>query len=642
MSAVRENLARGLECRQAGRLEDSARYYRAAFELDPGDPDANHLLGAATGNAGLVARAIVLRADVPAFHSSLGEIFQRRGALREACLCYEEALRLEPGFVPALVNLSGAMHGLGRYQEAAAAGWKAIQARPDCAEAFDNLGNALAAQEKYHDAAECHRQALRINPRLPRAWVNLSAIHLRQARFADAAECARRALEIDPGFAEALTNLSVALTHLKQLAEAETACRAALESQPRSAFLHSNLGSILLRRNQPRQAEASCRRALELDPHHAESAHNLGAALVAQDRWAEAIAQFEAILREQPDRAAAWIDLGGALYLTRLEIGRARACFEAALRHAPESAGAHLQRAIVLLVEGRFAEGLEEYEWRYGTFDRQPRTLAFPAWDGRPLAGRRLLLFAEQGLGDTIQFARYATLAAARGGRVIVECQPRLMNLVASVPGVAEVVANDTPLPAFDVQAGLMSLPRLLGTTPDTIPGRTPYMNATPERIEEWRRRLGAPAGRRVGLFWAGNPDHPADRHRSMRLCALESLRLVPGVEWHSLHTGAARREEARESGGWVRATLPEDSDIDDLAALMACLDLVITVDSMPGHLAGALARPVWTLLPLAPDWRWQLDRGDSAWYPTMRLFRQRRFGDWSEPVKRVEEELRR
>jgi hypothetical protein len=216
------------------------------------------------------------------------------------------------------------------------------------------------------------------------------------------------------------------------------------------------------------------------------------------------------------------------------------------------------------------------------------------------------------------------------------------VELVATVPGVAEVVANDAPLPDCDVQAGLMSLPRLLGTTLDAIPGRTPYLNPAERRIEEWRERLGAPSGKRVGLFWAGNPDHPADRHRSLRLSACQAWRMVPGVEWHSLHIGAARREEVREQGGWVRSILPEDSNIDDLAALVTCLDLVITVDSMAGHLAGALARPVWTLLPFAPDWRWQFDRADSPWYPTMRLFRQRRFGDWSEPVAQVEAELRR
>ncbi len=294
---------------------------------------------------------------------------------------------------------------------------------------------------------------------------------------------------------------------------------------------------------------------------------------------------------------------------------------------------------MALLLMGRLREGFQEYEWRWSVFAVKPRAYVDRPWEGGPLDGKTILLSAEQGLGDAIQFARYAPLVAERGGRVIIDVSERVAPLIRTIAGVAEVVTPEMPLPAFDEQALLMSLPRILGTDNDTIPGHTPYLHADPDLVERVRSFLGPARGLRVGLAWAGNPGHIGDRQRSIALAALAPLGDVVGVEWYSLHVGEKTAAEVRESG-WVREILSDSGGVPELAALMCCLDLVISVDSMPAHLAGALGRPVWTLLSMAADWRWREDREDTPWYPSMRLFRQERRNEWDEVVARVSQKI--
>jgi hypothetical protein len=265
-----------------------------------------------------------------------------------------------------------------------------------------------------------------------------------------------------------------------------------------------------------------------------------------------------------------------------------------------------------------------------------------PAWDGSPLDGRTILLFPEQGLGDTLQFSRYAPLVASRGGRVILECQPAAVKLLRSVEGIADVISTDSPLPGFDVQCALMSLPGRLGTTVDTIPGATPYVKADAGWTSRIRRALGPARRLRVGVAWAGNPLHGSDHFRSIPLDTLTGLAQIEGIEWYSLHIAKPARAELRSSGAPIRQVLSDHGGLPELAGLMSCLDLIVTVDTMPAHLAGALNRPVWTMLCWAPDWRWQLDRERSPWYPSMRLFRQAAPGDWASVVEQISTELKK
>jgi tetratricopeptide (TPR) repeat protein len=641
-ASVYEALAEGLACQEGGRLEEAERIYAEVLEFDPTTADAWHLMGMvwmgqrqfATA-AGFVAHAIRLRPDLPAYHTTLGDMMAAQGRLREASICYDEALRQDPFFTPALVNLGNLLQNQGQLREAAAAYARAIEADAGCADAFNNLGNTLGTLGRNQEAMECYREAFRLRPGAPEAPVNMAALCLREHREAEAEEWARLALTLRPGLTQALSNLSIALLNQQRYAEAERFAREAVAQAPEAEHLYSNLASILLQQKRWDEAEQACRRALGLRPVYPEAALNLGAVLEAGDRFEEAAAEYQAAIEMQPQYADAWANLG----TVRQAQGRheeARACFDEALRLAPGHAKAHFCRSLGILADGCLEEGFAEYEWRWKTLRDAPRANSRLEWNGEALAGRTILLSAEQGLGDTIQFARYVPLVAGRGGRVIVESQPGAVPVVRSVGGVAQVITVNDPLPDFDVRASLMSLPRIFQTSLATIPNRVPYVSFDQALAARVQKELGARRGVRIGLAWYGNPENAGDRRRSMPIGALVPLRAVPDVEWFNLHAGETARAQARPCGGWVREILSDAGGLPELAALMSCLDLIVTVDTMPAHLAGALGRPVWNLLCHAPDWRWLKDRDDTPWYPTMRLFRQAQPGDWAAVIERV------
>jgi tetratricopeptide (TPR) repeat protein len=646
-AALEEELRNALALHQSGCLDGAEGRYGAVLRGDPSNPDAWHLLGRIAFDrrewkvaAARVLQAIRLSPRTPAFHTTLGEIFAAQGRIREASMCYREALRLEPRFLPALVNLGNALQAEGRFLDASVAYWKAVQIKPGCAEAFCNLGNALRSQGLFTEAVECYHEALRLAPGSPEAAVNLAAAHLSRHEYAEAEQWARRALEWRPHLVEALSNLSLALLNQQQYAEAEAAARDALDRAgspacPPPAHLFANLGSVLLHQKRFAEAETAYRRALQGNPESFEAANNLGVAMRGLDRLEDSAALLLDVLRRNPRYTEAWTNLG-TVRQAQNRHEEALACFDQGLQQNPAHAKSHFCRSLSLLAQGRFREGFAEYEWRWKVPGVAPHGHKKPSWDGSPLEGRRILLFAEQGLGDTIQFARFVPLVAARGGTVIVECQRGAVPLILSIPGVSQVVAAGSTLPEFDVQAPLMSLPGILELSLETLPHTTPYLTPHAAWIDSVRRNLGPASSLRVGIAWSGNPQHPSDRLRSVPLSRLAPLRAVRGVEWYSLHVGEAAQATVRQSGGWVRETLSETGGLPELAALLWCLDLVVTVDSMPAHLAGALHRPVWMLLSWAPDWRWQPEAASSPWYPSMRLFRPAAPGDWESVLEQV------
>jgi hypothetical protein len=371
---------------------------------------------------------------------------------------------------------------------------------------------------------------------------------------------------------------------------------------------HNNLGTIRHRQGRFDEAEEALRRAIELDPRLGPAYANLGNTLAAQDRLDEAAIP--------------------AAEATRL---------------SPGDPHAHLIIAQIRLLQGDLPGGWPEYEWRVRKFPFLFRHFSGkPRWAGESLAGRTILVYAEQGMGDTIQFARFIPIVAKLAKRVIVECQPELAELMGSIDAKFEVVPSRQPLPGFDTYSSLVSLPGVLKTTLATIPSEVPYLRADEARIESWRQRVaGDGAKLRVGVVWAGNPQHEKDRERSCRLDDLAPLANVPGVVFYSLQKGDPAKQASNPPAGMNLIDVGgELKDFSDSAALMMNLDLVITVDTAAAHLAGALARPVWTLLPLVGEWRWLRNRDDSPWYPTMRLFRQQRFGDWAPVAKKVADAL--
>lgn len=507
--------------------------------------------------------------------------------------------------------------------------------------AFDQhrAGNLQLAEQVYH-------QILQVQPHFDALHL-LGLVYQQTDRLVEAEAYLRQALQLNPDSPDAHSNLSVALRRLKRLDEAADSCRRALQLRPDFADAHNNLGVILQEQGHWDEAAQHYRHALRTTPNHIDANNNLAIVLARQGRLAEAESSYRVVLRLKPNHFDALTGLGNALR-------RQGKCVEAApvLREAvrlrPSTADAHMNLAIALLLNGDLKAGWEEYEWRLQGDGFSFRSFPQPTWNGAALEGQTILLHAEQGLGDSLQFLRYAPLVRERVGRVIMECHAPLLSLVQHAPGVDEVVAQGMALPSFDVHLPLLSLPRVLGATLDNLPAGVPYLTADPARIEHWRRELSAEPGFKVGIVWQGNPRHKEDRWRSVPLTQFEPLARVPGVRLVSLQRGPGAEQLTTLRGG-MEVLDPSSSDAElpsfaDTAALVSALDLVVGVDTAIIHLAGALGRPVWVALPFAPDWRWLLGRDDSPWYPTLRLFRQRTWGAWGEVFERlaaaIQEEL--
>jgi thioredoxin-like negative regulator of GroEL len=418
--------------------------------------------------------------------------------------------------------------------------------------------------------------------------------------------------------------LAIAIEHHQagRLAHAEQMYRQILKQQPNNVQALHRLGVIASQVGKHEKAIPFYQKVLALVPNFAEAHFNLASALHNQDKIEEAIAHYQQGLTLNPNYPEVHLNLGAALKSQgRLE--EAIAHYQQALTLNPNYPKAHYNLAEALLQHGDLSQGFTEYEWRWQLPHCPPRRFLQPLWDGSNLQGRRILLHAEQGLGDTIQFIRYAPLVAQQGGYVIVECQTPLLRLLATVPGINQLVAQGAALPQFDVHLPLLSLPHLLGTTLETIPAQIPYLS--PPESHDFR--LEAPQGTRlkVGIVWAGSPENPNNRHRSLDLDYFLKLLDVPGVAFYSLQKepGAADLARLGDQQGRVQDLSDRVHDFADTAAAVAQLDLVITVDTSVAHLVGALGKPAWVLLAYDPDWRWLLGREDSPWYPSLRLFRQ-------------------
>jgi len=513
---------------------------------------------------------------------------------------------------------------------------RAIQQALEAAVSLHRAGRLEAAEAAY-------RAILALAPDDPDALHLLGVLASQTGRADQGVELIRRAIAAVPGNAEFHANLALALRKAARLDQAIGAYRRATELAPDRPETWFNLAKACLDQGEFEPAVLAFRRALTLRPAYPDAENNLGVALTRLGDLDGALAAYQRALALD----ASHVTTSGNLAATLYNLGRideAIAMARRAIALDDGCAEAHLALGASLLISGRFAEGWPEYEWRWKALGLPPGPSPDPPprWDGSDPAGRRILLWSEQGLGDTIQFVRYAPLVAARGGRVVLGCRPILKRLLQTVEGIEHVVADGEPLPPIDLQIPLLSVPRLVGTTLANVPAGVPYLAPDPRERERWRSRLASrPRAFKVGLVWAGQPQNRTDRWRSVSLRTLGPLAAVTGVTFYSLQGGDAARqiEEAPFPLVDENAGL---RDFADIAALLVNLDLVISVDTAGAHLAGALGRPVWTLLPRSPDWRWLLEREDTPWYPTMRLFRQARIGDWTDVVARIAEALAR
>jgi tetratricopeptide (TPR) repeat protein len=618
MATTAEMLQSGFQRHRQGDLEGAEQWYRQVLAAEPANGDAWALLGAA----------------------SIG-----RGRLEEAEKQLREALRLNSNHGGAHDNLGIVLAKLDRNEEAAVCFREALRLNSSNAETYMNLGNVLTAQGKLPEAEATYRRAIALRPNLALAHFQLANTLRDQKRIEEAVAGFRQALRLQPDDHKVLNNLGSALQELGKPEEAIRCFKEAIRIRPDYGRAYSNLGNAYRELGQLDEAVAYCEKALEFDPDSAEAQNTLGAALFHQGKVQEAVQRFEPAIQLKPGFANAYHNLGAAI----MEQGKPEEAldrFRQAVRHQPDYATAHMSLGMVYLTLGKFEEGWPEYEWRWKTKDFAMRPLKQPRWEGGPLDGKTILLYAEQGLGDTLHFVRYVRLVKERGAKVILECQAALMRLLARTPGIDQFVAAGAELPPFDVHAPLLSLPLLFSTAEATIPADVPYVFPDPGLEQRWRAELKAIVGFKIGVNWQGNPEHKKDRYRSFPLERLGPIARMPGVKLISLQKGPGA--DQLRTAGVTLGVLDLGTRLDekagpfmDTAALMKSLDLVITSDTATAHLAGALGVPVWVALPFAPDWRWLLQRSDSPWYPTMRLLRQSRQGDWEGVFEAMAEALR-
>jgi Flp pilus assembly protein TadD len=467
-----------------------------------------------------------------------------------------------------------------------------------------------------------------------------AAAHHRAGRLVEAEQGYRRILAADPRQPDALHMLGVLAYQAGQQNAAVELIGRAIALHGSNASYHANLGLALQEMGELEPAAAAFRQAIGLKPNAAAAHNNLGIVLTALGRCDAALACSAKALELQPDFADAHVNIGHARrQQQKLELAIAQ--FRTAIRLKPDFAEAHTSLAHALLQNGDFAEGWAEYEWRWKTGPMLPgrRNFPQPQWRGEPGEGRQLLLHAEQGFGDTLQFCRFASDAADRGFRIILEVQKPLVRLLTGLPKVTAVIARGEALPEFDLHAPLLSLPWALGLTVESLAEPAPYLQADPALAAVWRRRLAAPAGLLVGLAWAGS--HTAanaaiDRRRSIAPEILAPLFHSPGVNFVSLQKDGPPMPAEFP----LTDLMPEVTDFADTAALIANLDLVITVDTAVAHLAGALGKPVWMLNRFDSCWRWLTGRRDSPWYPTLRIYQQPAPGNWDSVIADIARDL--
>ena len=541
-----------------------------------------------------------------AYATALGHY--NAGRLREAEVLLERVLAAVPDQPQALHMLAIVMHHLGRGTGGLELMRRAIDLRPDDAGLRSNLGAMLAGSGDLEAGIVELRRAIVLNPDLADGHNNLANGLKRQGNTEEAMIEYRKAIACRSDYAEAHNNLGAALHEKGRFDEALAELAQAIRIRAGYPEAHNNMGNVLQDLGRPEEAIQSYRKAITARPKYADAHYHLGVALRSLNRLGEAMTEFRTALELRPMYAEALWAVG-----------------------------------FLMLLQGDFHNGWRALEARLQlSYKPLLFDLAESAWDGSSLQGKTILVYGEQGLGDNIQFIRYVAMVRARGGNVVIACPSPLKRLIQTSFGIEHIATERDPVPLGDVRIAMLSLPRIFQTTLETIPAQVPYLGVIPALAERWRQRLASvPERFKVGLVWAGNRLHLNDRNRSVPLADFAAIARLPGVRLISLQKGSASADIVT-AGVDILDWTAELSDFADTAALVANLDLVISVDTAVAHLAGAMAKPTWTILPFAPDWRWMLNRADSPWYPTMRLFRQPAPNDWATPLRLITEELTR
>ncbi|WP_165904799.1 tetratricopeptide repeat protein [Sulfurisoma sediminicola] len=644
---LNDRLRQAATLHRQGRSDEAARLYADILREVPNHPDALHLLGVVycqrkefDSALPYLKAAVDLMPEFADAHIHCAKALRKLGSTPAAVALLDGFLARHPDHTEVLAELGLALRAAGMERRALEIFRRVVALAPNLFTAQLALADMLRIQGAKGEALGHYRAAVALKPADPAALNSLATLLKEQGQHDEAIQLLRRAIEGNNGFAVGHNNLGNVLLDAGKVEAAIAEYRTAIDRQANFPEAWNNLGNALKEVGKLDEAVAAYEESLRLRPEYAEAMSNLGNALLDAGRFREAIELHRRALAAKPDFAEAWNNLANVLIATGRH-AEALEAFECAVRHDPASHQARFGRGLTRLMLGDFAGGWEDYEHRWwgSHMSRQikPPRFAYPQWDGTPpRPGQNILVYHEQGFGDTLQFARYLSMLATKFAVTCV-CQDELHRLfLASFGSFARIVpaggSNAVLKEVFDWHVPVMSLPRAFRTGPESIPGGCPYLTPPADALARWRPRIG-PGGLRVGVCWSGNPSLKDNRLRSLAAESLAPWGRLDGIRWFGLVKDAAT----------TRPTLPawddpmaEAADFADTAAIIACLDLVITVDTSVAHLAGALGKPVWLLSRHASEWRWQAERTDSPWYPSMTIFRQPALEDWASVIRDV------
>jgi tetratricopeptide (TPR) repeat protein len=639
-----------IELHRAGRLAEAEAQYRQVLAQNPRHPDALHMLGLLLHQTNrseqgmqLIQQSIAVLPTNPLAYSNLAEVVRRLGRLDEAERLCRQALSIQPNLSAAHVNLAMALLQRGKSQEAMQHGLRAIEVSPREHNGYTVTGMCLTELQRIPEAIRYFEESLKLNPNDVIVLPTLANLYVRREMNDQAVAMMQRSVDLQPNDPQALLNMGALYAQLEKFDRAAEWLEKSLALKPDFLPAIAHLAGVRTGQKRFEESIALCRRVIAADPEQIDMMATMAEALMNLGRFEEAISEMQKAIAIKP-RSSLYQAMSNAYART----GRgdvALATINQAIALEPNNAVLHFNKSIILLLLGRMREAWPEYEWRWQHPRMVGRNRAFhvPQWDGRPLNGARILLHAEQGMGDTIFFGRYAELIAKeRDGKPILWVQNSIVEVARTIEGVVDVIGEAGPVPPFDTHLPIMSLPRIFNTALETVPNKVPYIRTDPVRSARWKKEFAERTKKfKVGLVWYGGDFQPENFLRSNSLAAYAPLAEVPNVAFFSLQKGHQEVQSKNPPAGMDFTDLaPFIKDFSDTAAILENLDLLISIDTSVIHFAAALAKPVWMLLAYSPGHMWMYDRLDTPWYPTIRIFRQPAFKDWATPVAQVKVEL--